>query len=156
MITPKAAIAKYGDPTLDNLKWERKNMIMYRFLNEAIHVSNPVIPAVIYVNKDFAGDVEKWLSALFVEGLLHEIKMWDGCFNIRKKRGLSSLSLHAFGIAVDVNAAHNPLGYTREQAIAKGLRPFSPRFIEVSRKFMQCGADWVNRPDGMHYQKKAL
>jgi hypothetical protein len=155
MITPKAAIAKYGDPTIDNLKWEMKNMKLFR-LDEVIHVSNPVIPSVIYVNKDFANDVEQWLLALYMDGLLSEIKTWDGCFNIRKKRGINALSLHAFGLAVDVNAAHNPLGYTREQAIAKGLRPFSPRFIEVSRKVMQCGADWVNRPDGMHFEKKAL
>jgi hypothetical protein len=45
---------------------------------------------------------------------------------------------------------------TREQAIAKGLRPFSQRFIEVSREFMECGWDWIKRPDGMHYQKKSL
>ena len=155
MITSKAAIAKYGDPTIDNVKWERKNMKMFR-LDEVIHVSNPVIPGVIYVNKDFANDVEQWLLALYMEGLLSEIKTWDGCFNIRKKRGINALSLHAFGLAVDINAAHNPLGYTREQAIAKGLRPFSTRFIEVSRKFMECGVDWVTRPDMMHYQKKAL
>jgi hypothetical protein len=155
MITSKEAIAKYGDPTIDNLKWERKNMTV-RQLNSSIHLSNPVIPAAIYVNKDFANDVDLWLTELHTQGLLHEIKTWDGCFNIRKKRGINALSMHAFGLAVDINAAHNPLGLTREQAIAKGLRPFSQRFIEVSREFMECGWDWIKRPDGMHYQKKSL
>jgi hypothetical protein len=155
MITSKAAIAKYGDPTINNIKWEQKNMVM-KSLHPVIHMSNPVIPAAIYVNKDFGVDVDVWLYELHSQGLLSEIKTWDGCFNIRKKRGINALSLHAFGLAVDINAAHNPLGLTREQAIAKGLRPFSPRFIEVSRKFMECGADWVNRKDGMHFQKKSL
>lgn len=155
MVTSKQAILKYGDPTADNLSWERKNMKLHR-LNPVIHLSNPVIPAAIYVHKDFALDVDLWLTELHSQGLLYEIKTWDGCFNIRKKRGLSSLSLHAFGLAVDINAAHNPLGLTREQAIAKGLRPFSPKFIEVSREFMECGADWTGRPDGMHFQKKSI
>lgn len=154
MITSKAALQKYGDPTINNLRWEMKNMILKR-LNPVIHISNPVIPAAIYVNKDFANDVDLWLTELFNVGLLSEIKTWDGCFNIRKKRGINALSMHAFGLAVDINAAHNPLGLTREQCIAKGLRPFSPRFIEVSRIYMDCGADWVQRPDLMHYQKKA-
>lgn len=155
MITSKAALAKYGDPTIDNVKWERKNMVM-KPLHPVIHLSNPVIPSAIYVNREFAGDVDIWLYELHNQGLLAEIKTWDGCFNIRKKRGINALSLHAFGLAVDINAAHNPLGLTREQAIARGLRPFSQRFIEVSRQFMECGADWVNRPDGMHFQKKKL
>lgn len=155
MITTQQAINKYGNPLDNNVLWERKNMILLP-LHPAIPAFNPVIPARIYVNKDFGKVVNVWLLHMQSTGLLSEIKTWDGIFNIRKKRGLASLSLHAFGIALDINAGHNPLGLTREQAIAKGLRPFSVDFIKESRKYVDCGADWEGRKDLMHFQIKEI
>lgn len=125
-------------------------------LDPIIHAKNGVIPSKIYVNKVFADDINNWLIDLANNNLIQEIVTWDGCFNVRKKRGLSSLSLHAFACAVDCNASHNPLGVTRVDALKRGLRPFTEKFIEVSRKHMDCGADWKDRPDGMHFQIKSL
>lgn len=153
MITSKSLINQYGDPTINTLSWESKNMIVWK-LPPLIHLAIPQIPAKIYIHKDFKKDVEQWLTALIESGLHAEITTFDGCFNIRKKRGLASLSIHAFGMAIDLNAAHNPLGLDRQQCLKKGLKPFTKRFIDVSRKYVDCGADWPNRPDLMHFQKK--
>jgi hypothetical protein len=82
-------------------------------------------------------------KALISTGCVTELKTWDGCFNIRKKRGLSSMSLHSWAIAIDVNAFENGLGQTPK----------------LSKLFVSCftnnGFDWGGtwtRKDGMHFQ----
>jgi len=45
------------------------------------------------------------------QGLAPEIYSYDGCFNLRKIRGsIKMLSLHSWGIAIDINYAGNELG----------------------------------------------
>jgi len=46
-------------------------------------------------------------------GLSGCIKSFDGCFNNRNKRGGSTKSVHAWGVAFDVNASENPMGSTK-------------------------------------------
>lgn len=161
MVTSKDLIAKYGDPRINTAAWEARNMASYSLPANLVH-ANGHLPGKVYCNRDFAATIIAWLTALATTAgkdgkfLIDEIKTWDGCFNIRMKRGQNTLSVHAFGMAVDINAAHNPFMVTREQAIARGLTPFSEEFLAVSRKHMECGADWATRPDGMHYQIKQL
>ena len=155
MVTSQDCINRFGTPINEQSLWEMRNMVLYA-LNPTIHLANGVIPSKIYCNKVFGKSIEAWLLALKDADVLKEIKTWDGCFNVRMKRGLRSLSLHSFGCAVDINASHNPLGLTREDCIRRGLTPFSAKFIETSRPFMECGADWKTRPDGMHFQIKNL
>ncbi|MET7256034.1 M15 family metallopeptidase [Dyadobacter fermentans] len=71
--------------------------------------------------------------------------MRDGCFNIRKERGSSGILAHAFGIAVDINAATNPF---------RGAVTWSAPFLKVWRDLgWICGADWSpTSEDGMHFQ----
>lgn len=155
MITSIECINKFGNP-LDNQKQFEKNwMIMYD-ITDTVNKANPIIPNRIYVHKQFGKIINEWFLHLMNQNLLNEIKTWDGCFNIRLKRGLHSLSIHSFACAIDLNASHNPLGLTREQCLKKNLIPFSEKFITESRKFVDCGADWKNRPDGMHFQIKSI
>lgn len=155
MITSAECIKKYGDPRKDTLAWEQKWMTVYD-VPEHIEKLNSFIPRKIYCHKDFAPVLAAWLEELASSELIQEIKTYDGCFNIRKMRGLNTLSIHAFGLAIDFNASHNPLQVTYEQALKKGLAPFSEKFIEVSRKYFSCGWDFKTRPDGMHYQLKEI
>jgi hypothetical protein len=57
-------------------------------------------------------------------------------------------------MAIDFNASHNPFKHTRQQAIDKGLKPFSEKFIQASRQYVDCGADWKSPVDLMHFQIK--
>lgn len=112
-----------------------------------------VIPKRIYCNKDLIKPLTQAFRNLIDRGYVDELKTWDGCFNIRNKRGLNSWSLHAFGIAVDMNAFSNPLGLTRAQIEAKGLTPFSEDFLQCFRDAgFDCGADWIKPCDSMHFQ----
>lgn len=153
MVDSSKLIKVYGDPSVNTIDWERKNMLLWK-LPPLIHLAIPCMPSRIYMHNKFIPVVQAWLTELVKEGLSGEIITYDGCWNVRKKRGLSSLSIHAFGMAIDLNASHNPLGLTAAQCSAKGLKPFTPAFIECSRKFVDCGADWTTRPDGMHFQIK--
>ena len=74
---------------------------------------------------------------------LNELKTFDGCFNIRKKRGLGSMSLHAWGLAIDVNAAWNGLNVT--PVLSAG---FVKCFTDAG---FEWGGTWT-RKDGMHFQ----
>lgn len=147
MSTTAKLVKKYGNPTIDPLSFERKHMISFDIPND-INAAIPALPNRIYCNKDLAKPLEKVLRALIEQGLHKEIKTWDGCFNIRKQRGSSVISTHAFGMAIDMNAAHNPFRHTREQCIAKGLIPFTKEFVAVWEK-----NGWTSLPsDLMHFQ----
>lgn len=161
MVSSQTLLSRYGSPLDDarttnvneQTKWEQKNMTIVE-VPAHLRKACSALPQKIYAHKDFAPTVLKWLQDLFDNNLISEITEWNGIFNIRLKRGLDTLSLHAFGCAVDANQKNNPLGLTREQCIKKGLKPFSEQFLAISRKYFDCGADWKNRPDGMHFQIK--
>jgi hypothetical protein len=104
-------------------------------------------PGKIYMNKLLKEPLEKALRNVIGRGLAPEMKTWDGCYIIRNARGLSSWSMHAWGLAIDVNAATNRLGEDPS----------------LSRAFVRCftevGFDWGGiwkRPDGMHFQLTSL
>lgn len=139
MISSKQAQAKYGDPTP---AMEHKWMTLWD-VPQSINDALPVIPNKIYCNKDIIAPLEQAFNNLIARGCAKELKTWDGCFNIRNKRGLSSMSLHSWGIAVDVNAAWNGLG--KEPTM-------SAKFVKC---FTDAGFDWGgtwSRKDGMHFQ----
>lgn len=139
MVTSAQCQRKYGTPSESN-PW----MVLW---DVPSHLEIGIIPKRIYCNKDLVQPLTRAFNALIQTGHVRELKTWDGCFNIRKKRGLSSMSLHSWGIAIDVNAFENGLGQT-------------PR---LSAGFVKCftdnGFDWGgywNRKDGMHFQLKTI
>lgn len=161
-MTSQQALKKYGDPNL--LETQQRTMSVWqvpkKLLDAFAHVRFSAVgtigfPKKIFCNNDFIPLLEQALNNIVDRGLAKEMKTWDGCFIIRQKRGLSSLSMHSWGLAVDINAAQNPLGKTRAQIIASGLTPLSEGFLQCFRDAgLECGADWASRPDFMHMQMK--
>ena len=138
MVTSQQALKKYGDPNLEN------NMTLWDVPN---HLEIGVIPKRIYCNKDLVAPLSQAFTNLISSGRVSELKTWDGCFNKRKKRGLNSMSLHSWGIAVDVNAAWNGLNATPT---------LSKEFVKC---FTDAGFDWGGtwtRKDGMHFQLSTI
>ncbi|KAB7728121.1 hypothetical protein F5984_20460 [Rudanella paleaurantiibacter] len=143
MKTQAQLIKRFGDPSVDQAAFEREHMTVWNVPREIDLAIGP-IPARMYCNRLMIDPLERTLRELIRRELHHEIRTYDGIFNVRKKRGLSTLSMHAFGLAIDLNAAWNPLG---------GRVTWSPEFLAVWRKQgWTCGADWAKRPDGMHFQ----
>ena len=134
MVTSAQCLKKYGDPNKES------NMVVWDVPTE---LEIGVIPKKIYCNKDMVKPLEQAFKNLIQRNHVKELKTWDGCFNIRKKRGLSSMSLHSWGIAIDVNAAWN--GLNKTPVLSAG-------FVKC---FTDVGFDWGGtwqRKDGMHFQ----
>ena len=92
----------------------------------------------------FFADIQK-------AGLLHLVKSWGGCWaprRIRTKSGFSpNLSMHAWGIAFDINVAWNSLG----NAPAATDKPGS--VIELLPSAYARGLYWGGLfKDGMHFE----
>jgi hypothetical protein len=138
MVTSAQCLKKYGDPTKES------NMILWDIPTE---LEIGVIPKRLYCNKDLILPLTKAFKNLIATGNVRELKTWDGCFNIRKMRGLTSMSLHSWGIAIDVNAAWN--GLNKTPVLSAG-------FVKC---FTDAGFDWGGtwqRKDGMHFQLKSI
>lgn len=143
MVTSKQCQEKFGTPGLD---FERKHMVLWDVPAE-INASIQPLPNKIYCNKIMISPLENAFRNLMAAGLTDEVKTWDGCFNIRKKRGQISPSLHSWAIAVDLNAAWNQFG--KEPTLTQ-------RFVKC---FTDAGFDWGGvwkKKDGMHFQLQSL
>jgi hypothetical protein len=134
MVTSAQALKKYGDPTFE------KSMVVWDVPTE---LEIGVIPKKIYCNKDMVAPLTQAFKNLIDRKFVNELKTWDGCFNIRKKRGLTSMSLHSWGIAIDVNAAWN--GLNKQPVLTPG---FVKCFTDAG---FEWGGTWT-RKDGMHFQ----
>lgn len=142
MVSSAQALKKYGKPDL--LATQSKNMVMWDVPAE---LEIGVIPKRIYCNKDMVKPLEQAFENLIQRNHVNELKTWDGCFNIRKIRGAQSMSLHSWGIAVDVNAFENGLYQ---------IPKLSSGFVKC---FKDAGFDWggdFKRLDGMHFQLKTI
>lgn len=138
MVTSKQCFDKWGDPLTTN-----DEGIYMTVWDVPANLEIGVIPKKLYCNKAMIVPLTKAFTSLIKTGFVKELKTWDGCFNIRKKRGLASMSLHSWGIAIDVNAAWNGLNVT--PALSK----------EFVKCFTDAGFDWGGnwtRKDGMHFQ----
>lgn len=139
----------FGDPKLNPTKFERDNMVVWNCQKEFT-----TLPFKrMYVNKYILEPLRFTFTELCNERLIKEILTFDGCWMVRDIRGYAGMaSIHSWAIAIDLNAAHNPLGWSREKCIEKGKTPFTKAFIDVWRKSgWVCGFDF-NRKDGMHFQ----
>ena len=150
MVTSAQCLKKYGDP--NSLKTQSTHFTVWQVdedIRKALshvyfsQVGTIGFPKKIFINKDFQPILEQSLRNVINRGLASELKTWDGCFIIRTKRALTSLSLHSWAIAVDLNREDNDLNMTPK----------------LSKEFVKCftdagcewGGTWV-RKDGMHFQ----
>ena len=137
LLTSSDCFKKYGAAELE------KSMVLWDVPTE---LEIGVIPKRIYCNKDMVKPLTLAFQNLIKTGCVKELKTWDGCFNIRGKRSNpQSVSLHSWGLAIDVNASGNGFG----------VKPtLSAGFVKC---FTDAGFDWGGvwaKPDGMHFQLK--
>lgn len=139
----------FGNPVTEKARFETNNMVVWNCQAEF-----PELPfKKMYVNAHILPKLQVTFKALAEKNLLSEIKSFGGCWNVRPIRGYKDLlSIHSWALAVDFNTTDNPLGFSREKAIEKGLTPFSEDFFTVWRLTgWVCGIDF-SREDGMHFQ----
>lgn len=137
MITPNDCIKKFGLPVPKNAcltLWQIPTELQFK-----------PIPKQIYVNTLMIIPLSKAFKSLIDSGAVKELKTFDGCFNIRCQRDVSVYSLHSWAIAIDLNAADNPL-YSKTTT-------FTNTFIKCFKDAgFDWGGDWKFRKDPMHFQ----
>lgn len=150
MVTSQNCLNKYGDPNLITTQqkhfelWIVEQDILIAFTHVKFSALGTIgFPKKIFLNKDMKEPLRNALRTIICRGLTKELKTWDGVFIIRTKRALTSLSLHSWAIAVDINAFENGLNVTPN---------LSKAFVQC---FLDCGFEWGGtwkRKDGMHFQ----
>lgn len=140
MIISAQCLKKFGAPEKEAF------MVVWQVPREILGFI-PVLPTKIYCNKLMVEPLRAAFNNVIDAGLNSQIKTWDGCFNIRQKRGATSSSIHSWGLAIDINAAWNRFGQ---------VPTMSP---ELVRCFTIAGFDWGGswgKPDGMHFQLASI
>lgn len=137
---------KFG--AVENGKWELASywcailMVPSNVAAKLINTATGQPASHVYCNKDMMPALLKTFQNIEDRGLLSELKSFDGCFMVRNTRGENSPSAHCWALAIDLNAAENPLG---------GPVKFSDAFLQCFRDTgFTCGSDF-HRVDGMHF-----
>ena len=137
-------VKKFGNPLKDTDSFEDKYMVLWLVPTD-IKTAIPVLPEKIYCNQLLTKPLQEALRSVMKQNLITEIKAWDGCFNARAVRGEPNIiSMHAFGLAIDLDADENELNSSKTT--------FSPAFIEC---FENAGFVWggdFKRHDPMHFE----
>lgn len=143
----------YGNPATANgnasAKWEKENLTLIPCPWELRYDGKPV--KGIRIHKKCADSLSRVLARIWErcgksQAEIDRIGMsvYGGSYNFRKVRGGASLSMHAYGCAVDFDPARNGLG---------NKNPAMDRRVieEFEREGWEWGGHW-SRPDGMHFQ----
>lgn len=103
--------------------------------------------------------VENALDNIFSEVLTHygmdrikqlRLDLFGGCLNVRKMRGGSRWSMHAYGIAVDIDPAHNQLRWGKDKAAMAG-REYDA-YWQIVEKYGGVSLGRTRNYDWMHFQ----
>lgn len=122
----------FGDPNSPG--WADNNLV-------TIHSPSGV---PFKVNKLAAPSFQGFLGDLAAMG--YDVKNGGG-YNIRNIRGGHSLSEHAYGNAIDINPAANPMGTGPLKT------DLPPNVSDLAAKWgLSWGGDWNSRKDAMHFE----
>jgi hypothetical protein len=151
------AIKIYGNPTgVDghaSPTWESRNLT-YVYPPFPMRMGDIPITRV-KVHKLVAGELDSILKEIWagcnedIETIkkLH-IDRYSGAYNYRAKRGGSSLSMHAYGVAIDFDASNNMMGkpggfFKQDHILVKTFKKYGWTW----------GGDWSGKSyDPQHFQ----
>lgn len=157
-----AMIAFYGDPDPDrdgkpSAAWESANL-------EYVAAPWPMVAdwapekiiSRIRIHRRVAPSLERVFAAIkeefpsFAQIQFLGLDRFGGAYVFRNKRGLATRSTHAFGAAIDLAPARNPLGVRWRPGM------MDPRVVAAfKREGWFWGGDFKSRPDCMHFQATA-
>ena len=148
------------DPSQPSVTWELENLIYITPPFKMFYDGKPV--SRIRLHKKCADGFLKVFNNLLIaanndQNVLDEwgVSKFGGAYNYRLMRGGTSLSMHAYGCAIDLDAANNGLGDNT---------PRFSKYPQVLKAFSDEGAiwggDWNGNEntldertcDGMHWQ----
>lgn len=152
MKTTSQYISKYGKPTETGSPYITMIDLPYPM---RINWDRDVKVKRMQCHRDIAEPLKKVFADILDHYGLEKIQelgidIFGGCFNFRKKRGGTSYSVHAWGLAIDLDPDRNKLKETRKTA--RFARPEYLPMIEIFYKhgFVNLGIE--KDYDFMHFQ----
>jgi hypothetical protein len=127
-------------------EWVRRNIVALQ-----VPQLTKLFPAIAEVpfNAEAAAALKQAFAEIEQAGLLDRVKTWDGGFVAKTAPGSARLSIHACGIAFDINARWNgPLTPPPPPGAEGSVRELVPIFEKH-------GFQWggrAPRPEGMHFE----
>jgi len=138
--------ARFGEPAVGlpyGSDWIRLDP---SFLRRNIVTRRVPILGNVTCHRAMFGPLRAALGSLARRGLSRLVDPGDyaGCYAPRRIQARGQLSLHAWGVAIDLNAAANPfMGRSRQDR----------RLVKAMEKQgFTWGGDWPTRPDPMHFE----
>lgn len=151
-MTTQAAIKKYGIPNETGIGYLVRINLPYPM---RLAWDTDTTVSTIMCHKLIADRLTSVFNELMVEYGYNKIKelgidLFGGCFNYRRMRNGSAWSMHAWGIAIDLDPARNTLKETSKTA--RFARPEYKPMINIFYKhgFISLGIE-KNR-DWMHFE----
>lgn len=154
ILTPSQALIKYGKPNETGEGYLVKIPLPYqmRIAWDKEHTVSSMRCHHLVAN-NFTAVFNDLLSTYGFDKIKElGIDLYGGCFNFRKMRGGSEMSIHSWGIAIDLDPDRNQLKETSKTA--RFARPEYKPMIDIFYKngFQSLGVE--KNYDWMHFQIK--
>lgn len=140
----------YGNPATGS-SWQAANLI-HVLCPWKLHIGNTPVSAIT-IHKKCAESLTRalnniWEAAGKTQDQIAKLHydQYDGSFNYRPMRGSSNLSMHAYGCAIDWDAAENPFHSKHHLFTSQSLL-----VVKFKEEGWDWGGDWSS-PDAMHVQ----
>jgi len=154
-MTTKQVTAKYGEPNITGDGYLETLILPYpmRLAWDTEHKTSRIRCHKLIV-PNMTAALADVLSAYGYDRIVElGIDLYGGVFNYRKKRGGSTMSMHAWGLAIDLDPSHNQLKWGRDKArFAKDeYKPLLEAFYKNG--FINLGVE--KNYDWMHFEIKS-
>jgi hypothetical protein len=143
---PAELKVRYGEPAVGLPYGDDWIRLDPAFLRRYIVTRRVPILGAVTCHRAMIGPLRAALGELARRGLSRLVNPGDyaGCHAPRRIQPRGQLSLHAWGVAIDLNASANPfMGRSRQD----------PRLVwTMQRHGFTWGGEWPTRPDPMHFE----
>jgi hypothetical protein len=146
----RECLSKFGNPYSPG--WGNSHIVHVKCPWEL--QMGPLHIPYIKINKIAADSLTRVLNNVWEacgksQDKVHQIHgdQFSGDWVVRQMRGLSNISMHSFGLAIDFDAPHNPLGSRHGF-----FTPDNPLIKAFEQEGWTWGGRWSHRPDSMHIQ----
>jgi hypothetical protein len=143
---PAELKARFGEPAVGLPYGDDWVRLDPRFIDRYLVTRSVPILGTVTCHRAMVRALRAALSELRSRGLAHLVDPGDyaGCYAPRRIRPGGALSLHAWGLAVDLNASSNPFGGRSRQ---------DRRLVRtMQRHGFSWGGDWPTIRDPMHFE----
>jgi hypothetical protein len=143
---PAELKARFGEPAVRLPYGDDWVQLDPGFVNRYIVARGVPVLGAVTCHRAMIPPLREALSELRSRGLARLVDPRDyaGCYAPRRIRPRGDLSLHAWGLAIDLNASANPYGGRSHQ---------DPRLVRIMRRHgFTWGGDWPTIRDPMHFE----